>query len=57
MYTMEKSKDNLRILKVKTNNKERYLGSYYNHKKDIDDFINAIGEINDGTVVVTYGVL
>lgn len=57
MYTMEKSKDNLRILKVKINNKERYLGSYYNHKKDIDNFINAIGKINDKTVVVTYGVL
>lgn len=54
---MEKSKDNLRILKVKINNKERYLGSYYNHKKDIDNFINAIGKINDKTVVVTYGVL
>ena len=56
MYTMEKSKDNLRILKVKTNNKEKYLGSYYNHKKDIDDFINDIGEINNGTIIITYGV-
>lgn len=56
MYTMEKSKDNLRILKVKTNNKEKYLGSYYNHKKDIDDFINDIGEINNGTIIITYGI-
>ena len=57
MYTIETSKDNLRIIKIKIDNKEKYLGSYYNHKKDIDKFIKDIGEIYDNTVIVTYGII
>lgn len=57
MYTIETSKDNLRIAKIKINNKEKYLGSYYNHKKDIDKFVKDIGEINDNEIIVTYGLI
>ena len=57
MYTIETSKDNLRIAKIKINDKEKYLGSYYNHKRDIDKFIKDIGEIYDNTVVITYGII
>lgn len=57
MYTIETSKDNLRIAKIKINDKEKYLGSYYNHKKDIDKFIKDIGEINHNEIIVTYGIV
>ena len=57
MYTVEKSKDNLNILKIKINNKEKYLGSYYNHKRDIDKFIQDIGMIKNKTAIVIYGLL
>ena len=57
MYTIETSKDNLRIIKIKINDKEKYLGSYYNHKKDIDKFIKDIGEINGNEIIVTYGII
>ena len=56
MYTIETSKDNLRIAKIKINGKEKYLGSYYNHKRDIDKFIKSMGEICDNTVIITYGL-
>ena len=57
MYNLEVSKDNLRILKINHNGKEKYIGSYYNHKRDIDKFIKEIKEINDNTIIVTYGVM
>ena len=57
MYNLEISKDNLRILKINNNGKERYIGSYYNHKKDIDKFIKEIKDINDNSIIVTYGVM
>ena len=57
MYNLEISKDNLRILKINHNGKEKYIGSYYNHKRDIDKFIKEIKDINDNTIIVTYGVM
>lgn len=57
MYNLEISKDNLRILKINHNGKEKYIGSYYNHKRDIDKFIKEIEDINDNSVIVTYGVM
>ena len=57
MYDLEISKDNLRILKINHNGKEKYIGSYYNHKRDIDKFIKEIKDINDNTIIVTYGVM
>ena len=57
MYNLEISKDNLRILKINHNGKEKYIGSYYNHKRDIDKFIKEIKEINDNSIIVTYGVM
>ena len=56
MYNIEMSKDNLRILKLNENGKDRYIGSYYNHKRDINRFIKDIGEINDNSVIITYGI-
>lgn len=57
MYNLETSKDNLRILKINHNGKEKYIGSYYNHKRDIDKFIKEIKNINDNSIIVTYGVI
>ena len=57
MYDLEMSKDNLRILKINHNGKEKYIGSYYNHKRDIDKFIKEIKDINDNSIIVTYGVM
>lgn len=57
MYDLEMSKDNLRILKINHNGKEKYIGSYYNHKRDIDKFVKEIKDINDNTIIVTYGVM
>ena len=57
MYNLEVSKDNLRILKINHNGKEKYIGSYYNHKRDIDKFIKEIKDINDNSIIVTYGVM
>ena len=42
MYNLEISKDNLRILKINHNGKEKYIGSYYNHRRDIDNFLKEI---------------
>ena len=57
MYTIETSKDNLRIAKIKMNDKEKYLGSYYNHKRDIEQFMKNIGKINNNEIIVTYGIM
>lgn len=47
----------MRIAKIKINDKEKYLGSYYNHKRDIDKFIKDIGEIDDNEIIVSYGII
>ena len=56
MYEFEISKDGKRILKKNHNGKYRYLGSFYNHIRDIEEFISNVGEINDSTIIITYGL-
>lgn len=56
MYEFEISKDGKKILKKNHNGKYRYLGSFYNHNNDIEEFISNVGEINDSTIIITYGL-
>lgn len=56
MYIFETSKDNRKILKKVLNGKEKYIGSYYNHNRDIEEFLNKVGELNNNSLVITYGL-
>lgn len=40
------SKDGYKILRVEVNGKKKYVGSKYNQKREIDNFINSFGQIS-----------
>ena len=53
---IEKSKDNIDILKVKKNNKFIYIGSKYNMTSQINKFINNIKENTEKSdILFIYG--
>lgn len=56
MYVFEISKDNKRILKKIVDNKEKYIGSFYNHGKDIDIFKESINGFTSNSLIVSYGL-
>ncbi|AAK80159.1 hypothetical protein BJV85_001679 [Clostridium acetobutylicum] len=55
-YCIEKSTDNKNIIKVEKNKKNIYLGSKYNVKKDIDKFLNEMGDYNKESIFVCFGL-
>lgn len=54
-YLKESSKDNMDILKIIKNDREIYLGSRYNHKKDIEKFISKLGILQANDIYIIFG--
>lgn len=53
---IEVSKDNKLVLRIEKDNKLRYIGSKYSVQRDIENFINSIGnDINEETVFIIFG--
>jgi len=55
-YNIEVSKDEKYILRIESNRKKVYIGSKYNVQRDIDKFINSIGEYNKETIFICFGL-
>jgi len=53
---IEKSKDNKNVLKIYVNEKQIYTGSKYLVSRDVDKFINEIGEVNINTSIIIFGL-
>ncbi|WP_297517633.1 6-hydroxymethylpterin diphosphokinase MptE-like protein [uncultured Clostridium sp.] len=51
-WILEKSKDGLNILKVTKNNKNIYIGSKYNQKREIDKFLMEIEYFNNDIYII-----
>lgn len=56
MFVIEKTKDCYDILKVNYNNKNYYIGSKYNRKKDIEKFITSFGRITEEDIFIVIGI-
>lgn len=54
-FDIEKSKDNYNILKIYKNDKSIYMGSKYNMKNKIIDFINQFKECDDKSIFLIFG--
>lgn len=53
---IEVSRDNKLVLRIEKDNKLRYIGSKYSVQRDIENFINSIGnDINEETVFIIFG--
>lgn len=55
-YCIEKSKDNKNIMKCFKDEKNIYLGSKYNVKKDIEKFLKDMGEYNKESIFICFGL-
>lgn len=55
-YSLEKSKDNRYIIRIKKDGKKIYLGSKYNVQKDIDDFFKDLEDITPESIIVVFGL-
>ncbi|WP_315121938.1 6-hydroxymethylpterin diphosphokinase MptE-like protein [uncultured Clostridium sp.] len=55
-YSLEKSKDNRYIIRIKKDGKKIYLGSKYNVQKDIDDFLKDLEDITSQNIIVVFGL-
>ncbi|MFD3157512.1 motility associated factor glycosyltransferase family protein [Haloimpatiens sp. FM7330] len=55
-YTIEKSKDNKNIIRILKNDKYIYLGSKYSVDRDIKNFYKKLGEINEETIIIIFGL-
>ncbi|WP_461613060.1 motility associated factor glycosyltransferase family protein [Clostridium sp. Marseille-QA1073] len=53
---VERSKDNKNVLKINVNEKQIYIGSKYSVNRDIDKFINEIGDIDINTSIIIFGL-
>lgn len=53
---IEISKDNKYIVKINKDNKLRYIGSKYSVEKDIQNFIEGIGKIDNNTILLIFGL-
>lgn len=51
-YSVEESKDNKLILRVKKDNKFIYLGSKYNVSRDIENILKNINDISDNVIII-----
>lgn len=54
-YLIEKSKDNYDVLKIQKSNKNIYLGSKYNMKREIEEFLNQFKHITNETIFIICG--
>ncbi|KEH98107.1 motility associated factor glycosyltransferase family protein [Clostridium massiliodielmoense] len=54
-FDIEKSRDNYNILKIYKNDKSIYMGSKYNMKNKIIDFINQFKECDDKSIFLIFG--
>lgn len=52
---VEKSKDNENIIKIIKNSREVYLGSKYNVKREINNFINSL-TLDKNNIYIIYGL-
>ncbi|EKQ51131.1 MULTISPECIES: 6-hydroxymethylpterin diphosphokinase MptE-like protein [unclassified Clostridium] len=50
------SKDGYKILRVEVDGKKKYLGSKYNQKREIDEFIKSLGEISERDNFIIFGL-
>lgn len=55
-YSLEKSRDNKYIVKIKKEEKSIYLGSKYNVQRDIDKFLEELEDINSSSIIVVFGL-
>lgn len=55
-YSLYKSKDNKNIVQINREGRNIFLGSKYSVERDINKFISDIGEIDDETVLVVFGL-
>lgn len=53
---IERSKDNKNVLKINVNEKQIYIGSKYSVNRDVDRFINEIGDIDINTSLIIFGL-
>lgn len=53
---IETSKDGYKILKIDKDDKQIYLGSKYNQKREIDKFISSIKEFTDKDNFIVFGL-
>lgn len=54
-YEIEISKDNYKILKIYKDNKNVYIGSKYNMKREIDSFLGKYIKVDEKSVLLVYG--
>lgn len=55
-YSLYKSKDNKNVVQINKEGKNVFLGSKYSVERDINKFISDIGEIDDETVLIVFGL-
>lgn len=53
--SIEETKDNKKIMRISKNEKSIYIGSKYNMKKEIDNFLNDIKDIKNNSIFVIIG--
>ncbi len=53
---IERSKDNKNVLKINVNEKQIYIGSKYSVNRDVDKFIDEIGDIDINTSIIIFGL-
>ena len=53
--SIEETKDNKKIMSISKNEKSIYIGSKYNMKKEIDNFLNDIKDIKNNSIFVIIG--
>jgi hypothetical protein len=55
-YILEKSKDNLNVIKIKKDNKYRYIGSKYSVQRDIEKFLKDVEKIKENEIFIVFGL-
>ncbi|APF23056.1 motility associated factor glycosyltransferase family protein [Clostridium butyricum] len=53
--SIEETKDNKKIMRISKNEKSIYIGSKYNMRKEIDNFLNDIKDIKNNSIFVIIG--
>ncbi|WP_186429888.1 motility associated factor glycosyltransferase family protein [Clostridium sp. BSD9I1] len=53
---IEISKDNKYVMRIKKDDKLKYIGSKYSVERDIESFYKNIGEINSQTIFIIFGL-
>lgn len=53
---IEISKDGYKILKIDVSGKKQYLGSKYNQKREIEKFVNGLGELTEKDNFIILGL-